>query len=179
VSVQVFATSGGAALDTTTSAADGTYALSMATGGSPTSVYFLTSKTGYWDSYVYPPYPLFAQLVGIPLVSYQSTLLSTVATAFGVPQTAGNGVMFVAVWDCASTPIAGATVSTTPSLTPHYTANNLPSPTSTQTTADGNAVFLDVPPGSIVIGATVGGKTLRGHTVVVHADAATLTVVMP
>lgn len=177
--LDAFRTGNVTALATTTSAANGNYALSIATGGTPVDGYVRVTKTGYLDLYVYPPVPLVAN-------STQSLLLLTTSefgflgTLAGVTQTAGNGFVAVIVTGCNGTSFAGATVASNPAATVRYNGTNgLPSSTATSTRPDGVAYIFNLTAGDVIVSADSGSKTLRQHTVNARADVFTLTRVRP
>jgi hypothetical protein len=96
-----------------------------------------------------------------------------------VTQAAGNGFMGVVVSDCSGMPVAGATVTTTPSGTVRYNQAGIPSNTAMVTDADGVAYVFNVPAGTVTVGASAQGTTFRAHDVLVRADVLTTTVVAP
>ena len=179
VSVQVFARSGGAALDSDTSAGDGSFSLSVATGGSPLPVYFLTRIASHWDTYTFPAQPLYADVPAVVLRNLSSSEINVSATVSGGAQMVGNGVILLTVRDCRQTTVTGATASTMPSLTPRYLVAGVPSATAMATSADGTAAFFNAAPGNYVVDAGINGQSLREQTVTVYANALTVAVVMP
>src|SRR6266550_4136474 len=79
----------------------------------------------------------------------------------------------------AGTPVAGATVSSTPAGTVRYNAGGVPSSTATSTADDGVAYIANVAAGDVTVKASASGHTLRQHVVNAHADAITLTQIQP
>jgi len=165
-----FQTGNATKLDSATTNASGNFSLTIATGGSPVDGYVRVSKAGYIDTYGYPPAPLAAS------GSQSAVLITTsernlIASAFGVTQTAGNGVMAVVVEDCNAMPVTGATLSVKQGgseVGAVYASGSA-----------GAFYVFNVPPGDVVVGASVGGNVLRAHTVLVRADVVTLTGVTP
>jgi hypothetical protein len=187
--VDALADSGTTVLATTTTAtADGTFALSVTTGGTPAADHLHLTKTGYLDSYYYPPVPLAADFTGassLVLTQGNLDLITTFAQAQD-PTTSGYmGVYFV---DCAGTPMAGATVQAwqtpaggSPTMVGavRYTAGGFPSKTALATDGDGYALVFDIPPGDVNVTATAGSVTYRAHVVKVGANAITITAMVP
>jgi hypothetical protein len=178
VQLDAFRTGNATSLATATSATDGTYSLTVATGGMPVDGYLRATKATYLDEYAYPPAPLVAN-------STQSLLLLTssefalVGNAAGVMPASGNGFILVAVSDCNGTAVAGATVSTTPAGTVRYASGGVPSSSATATSTDGLAFVFNVAAGDVIVRADSGSKTLRAHTVNARADAITITAIAP
>ena len=176
--VDAYRTGNATALGTTTSAANGSYTLTLATGGAPLDGYVRVTKATYRDTYAYPPAPLVVNATQslYLLTTAEFNLLASVA---GITPVAGSGAIAVVVSDCNGTAVAGATVSTTPSSTVRYASGGVPSTTATATAADGVAYVFNVAAGDVVVRADSGTKTLRAHTVNARADAVTITVVAP
>src|SRR6266850_6830204 len=101
-----------------------------------------------------PPAPLAAS------GSQSAVLITTsernlIASAFGVTQTAGNGVMAVVVEDCNATPVTGATLSVKQGgseVGAVYASGSA-----------GAFYVFNVPPGDVVVGAIVFGKVRGPH----------------
>lgn len=158
----------------------GMYSVTVATGGVPLNGYIRVLKGGssYLPTYAYPAVPLAASAVQNMLVPTGSEI-DALEILTGVTQQAGNGFVGVVVKDCAGTPIAGATVSTSPAATVRYNAGSTPSSTATSTAADGVAYVFNVAAGNVTVNARAGSRVLRGHVVNARADAVTLTEVAP
>jgi hypothetical protein len=165
-------------LDSTSSDATGNYTLTLATGGQPLDGYVRVFKSGYLDTYGYPPAPLVAGATQSALLITTSDLAALGMLA-GVTQTAGKGLIAIVVSDCHGTPLSGATVSSNPAGTLRYNSGGFPSSTASATSADGVAYILNVTAGDVVVSATAATHVLRSHTVNARADAVTLTGVTP
>jgi hypothetical protein len=177
--VTAYRTGNASPLATTTTAANGTYTLSISTGGTPVDGYLQISNTGYITTYAYPPAPLAANATesGILVTTSEFANLSTVAN---VTQDPSKGFIAVVVEDCAGAPIAGATISTNPAAgTIRYNSGGFPSSSATSTAADGIAYAFNVTAGDVIVSATGGGHTLRAHTVAARTDGIILTAVTP
>jgi len=169
--------------DTTTLAADtsdtsGAYSVSFTTGGVPVNGYIRVTDSTHLTTYAYPAVPLAASDTTNVFMATASEF-SFLAAAAGITPVAGDGFIGVIVKDCAGTPIAGATVSSSPAGQVRYNAGGVPSSTATSTGTDGVAYIANVTAGNDTVQATGGGHTLRQHVVNARANAITLTEIQP
>jgi len=169
--------------DTTTLAADtsntpGFYSLSITTGGTPVNGYVRVTDSTHIPTYAYPAVPLAGDATENVLM-VTSNEFSFLAAAAGITPVAGNGFIGLVVTNCAGTPIAGATVTSSPSGTVRYNAAGVPSSTATSTGADGIAYVANVAAGNVTVKANASGHTLRQHVVNARADALTVTEIQP
>ncbi len=164
-----------------TSDTPGFYTLSIATGGTPVDGFISVTKSGYLPTYAYPSRPLAANLANNNVLAINSMEFGFLGTAVGESHTAGNGFIGVVVKDCNGTPLAGATVQTSPAGADpvHYNFGGAPSSTATTTSADGVAYVFNVTAGNVTVMATAGGHTLRQHVVNARANVITLTEIQP
>jgi hypothetical protein len=161
-----------------TSSTPGLFSIMFATGGTPVDGHLQLRKSGYLATYAYPARPLVADdSVGVLMIT--PTEFSFVAAAAGVAPVAGDGFIGVVLTNCAGTPLAGATVSSTPAGTVRYNAGGVPSSSATSTAADGVAYIANVAAGNVTVKATASGHTLRQHVVNARADAITVTEIQP
>lgn len=164
---------------TATSAADGTFTLTITTGGSALDGYLKATKTGYADSYLYSPAPIATDMANLPINMLTTGNYGTLYALTQTQQGANKGTIAVIVQDSALAPIAGATVAGTPAATYKYDgANGLPSNSATVTAADGVGYYLNAPLGAISVTAAKTGATFTAHTVKVFADSLTTTVIV-
>lgn len=165
VRVDAFKTGTVGSIDSTTTDAQGTFSLTVATGGTPLDGYVKASHSGYLDTYAFPSAPLPAD-ASIALTVVTPTEFSFLATQAGVSPTAGNGSLAIRPVDCSGTSVPTATVTTNPASTPH---------------SDGSGDFFEfnLAPGTVSVGASYQGHTFHSHPVVAVADAVTITVVAP
>ncbi len=157
----------------------GQYSVAIATGGTPVNGYLAISDSGHHiDTYAYPAVPLAADVTENVLMvsSHEFSLLAVLA---GINPMTGDGFIGVVVRNCQGTPVAGATVKSSPAGTVRYNAGGSPSPTATSTAADGVAYIANVAPGNVMVRATASGHALREHVVNARADAITLTEIQP
>jgi hypothetical protein len=178
VSVQAFEEGGTTAVAMTTSAADGTYTLSITTNGSSLDGYVLGKLAGKKDNYLYPAGPLTADISNATVLMLSQSIFDASFTIAQVSPEPGKGWIGVQVYDGANAGVAGVTVSTQPAGTVKYNgANGLPTANGTATMADGIAYVFNVGPGDVTISASGGGQTFRSHRVNARADQVTTTLV--
>ena len=157
----------------------GRYSVDITTRGTPVDGYLAVSDSGHHiDTYAYPAVPLASnQIENVLMIS--STEFTFLAAAAGVTPVAGDGFIGVVVKNCAGTPIAGATVTSSPAGTVRYNAGGAPSSSATSTADDGVAYIANVAAVNVTVMASASGHTLRQHIVNARADAITLTEIQP
>jgi len=164
----------------TTSAADGTYSLSLPTNGVALDGYLLGTKSGMKDNYLYPPRPLTGDIASAPVLMVTQGIFDTLGTLAGVSQESTNGFIGVQVFTADNLPVAGATVTSSPAGTVKYNGSGgTPSRDATVTSADGIAYIFNVTAGTVTINATGGGLTFFSHPVIARADQLTTTLIQP
>jgi hypothetical protein len=164
----------------TTTDAMGNYTLTIMTGGKPLDGFVKATKTGNADTYLYPPAPLVADFTNASINELDTNLFMTVAQTIGRGQ-AGQGMIALEVFDTTMMPVAGVAVTSTPAAAhTGYTGGaplNLPDITLMATIADGRAFLFGLAPGAVMVSATKTGATFKSHSLNVHADAFTTTVI--
>src|SRR6267378_2365913 len=157
----------------------GHYSVNITTGGTPVDGYLAVSDSGHHiDTYAYPAVPLASnQTENVLMIS--SSEFGFLAAAAGVTPVTGDGFIGVVVKNCAGTPIAGATVTSSPMGTVRYNAGGAPSSSAVSTSADGVAYIANVRAGNVTVQASAGGNTLRQHVVNARPDAIILTEIQP
>jgi hypothetical protein len=175
---------------TTTSGADGSYTLTVATGGLALDGYLKATKEGLKDTYLYPPAPLAANATA-PVNMVSPTTYGLISLIAGGNQQAGNGLIAMVVVSGAtadSMPVEGATVSVNPTISGEngtvyrYSdpANGLPSATAMATAPDGTAFAFNVPPNmNVVVMASKTGSTFTAHGLKAWPDQFTTTLITP
>ena len=163
-----------------TSDAQGKYTLTVPTGGLPFDGFIKATKSGYVDIYLYPSSTWIADFTDGSinmLTPGNKDLLNNFASG---GQTAGKGMVGLAVLDASGNPVAGATISATPSGgTVRYTGSNgLPSSSATMTSADGVAFVFNAPE-TVTVTAAKSGHSFHAHAVKAHADKFTTTSIAP
>ncbi len=161
-----------------TSNTPGMFSLTITTGGTPVDGYLQLTKSGYLPTYAYPSRPLAGDATENVLM-ITGTEFSFLSGAVQVTQTTGNGFIGVVVKNCDGTPIAGATVTTSPAGTVRYNSGSTPSSSATSTSADGVAYVFNVAAGNVTVQANGGGHTLRQHVVNARVNAITVTEIQP
>ena len=181
VAITVYKASDDSVLGTATSDATGAYSITATTSGSAIDGYLKASKTGFKDTYLYPPTPLstdFAKATVLLLTANNWDLVN--GTLLGETQAAGSGwVGFLVVDDLtAQTPIMGATGTTTPAGKIHYNGmQGLPQAQATSTAADGIVYAVNVAAGDVTVNAAKSGLTFKSHTIKARPDQITMTLV--
>lgn len=169
------------ALATTTSDAQGNFSLTISTNGEGIVGFLKASKTGFTTVYLYPHRPVTEDLAMVPLNMLSESTFNLLA-GFGNQQ-AGNGVVALIVLsgpEFNSTPVEGATISTTPASNPYRYNSNTGLPTSTTATAaDGIAFAFNAPAGAITVTAAKQGLSFQPTMVKSFADSITQTIVSP
>lgn len=176
--VTAYRTGNASPLATTTTAANGTFTLTISTGGTPVDGYLQIAKTGYITTFAYPPAPLAANATESPII-VTTTEFNGLSQAAGVTQDGQKGFIAVVAENCDGAAISGATVSTNPAGTYKYNAGGLPSNSATSTSTDGIAYVFNVGPGDVIVQAQGGGHTLRAHTVAAGTTGIVLTAITP
>jgi hypothetical protein len=176
-----------------TSGADGSYMLTVATGGIALDGYLKATKEGLKDTYLYPPAPLAADVTA-PINMVSPFIYGAIPGLAGVTQDAGNGLIAMVVVSGAtadSAPVAEATVSIIPTIADtedangtayryNNPANGLPSEDATSTAPDGTAFVFNVPPSTnVVVMAMKAGSTFIAHGLKAWPDQFTTTLVTP
>ena len=184
VAVKAFKSSGGAAIASLTSGTDGTYAISIPTGGTPLDGYVMghhdpVGSSTYLDTYLYPPHALVGDSDQGVILMLTSDTLGLLTGVAGVTQDPAKGMIGMVVADCNGMPLAGAKVTTEPMGTVVYDSGSLPSSSATMTDTDGRAYVFNVTAGSVVVHAKVGSMDLRAVTLDARAGVVTTCAIEP
>ncbi len=169
----------------TTTDAQGNYTLTIETQGESIDGFLKATKTGFVDTYLYPPYPLmmdFANASVLMITPQTYDALCNLAQA-GCTNSDGKGLVGLVVTD-GTNPVAGATVSSSPVADPvRYNAMVgtlvLPSTTAMSTFTDGIAYLFNLPPGQVTVSAAKTGSSFASHPVKAWANKLTTTVIVP
>jgi len=169
-----------------TSAADGTYAIALDTGGVPLDGYARgvgPDNAGYYDVLLFPPNPLYADTTSGAIVRMSADTFSLLQFAAGQTQMPENGFIALLVLDCNGDPVEGATVTSPGGGTVVYAgASDVPDPAATATSSTGAALVFNVPVGSQTVDAAYGDRSFREHAVDVVAfstNTITTTAIAP
>jgi len=156
-----------------TSASDGTFSMSLTTGGMPLDVFVTAANATYRTAYVYPPNPLHAAAAGvlIPVIS-DATFTELSGLAGTTQDDSVNGALFVQVQDCAGMSVAGVTLHVQQAGTDVGTLFDLGELTAQ---AAGDFFAFNVPDGATQLTVTIGTLTFptTARTVGVHKKPAT------
>ncbi len=155
----------------------------LATNGTALDGYLKATKAGQWDTYLYPHAPLAQSLTGAPVLIINQQLVGLIGM-FADPQVAGNGILGVAVTDCATPPvgISGATIAVTGTGgdvgDPAFDVGSLAGDM-----AAGTYLITNVPPGNVTVTASYSQNgtnyTFLVNGVTSYADALTTAQVRP
>ena len=166
---------------TTTTANDGKYTITFTTNGVAVNGTIRGKKATFLDSYLYPGTALYADVASAPVLMLKQSDIDLIASLAGAsPLAKGTNFVGVAVTDCDGNSLAGATLTTTPTVKIRYNgSNSLPSSSATATSADGIGFLFEVPAGNLVVTATVNGMSYPARTVKVIANTTAATVLAP
>jgi hypothetical protein len=163
-------------LATMKSAANGAFSFTdVETGGAPLDAYLRAAKTGDRAAYVYPPAPFTASPPTVPAIMFADGF-------FSLGQSAGKGMLIVALVDCANMPIddtsnvdisikqGGTEVTGTTEVDASMFAAELA----------GAFLVFNVPPGAVTnISALYKSQAFLARDVRIVADATTETLLRP
>ncbi len=181
VTVEAYQEGGSTPVAMTTSAADGTYTLTITTNGEALDGYLLGKLAGKKDTYLYPPGALSADISGATVLMLSQQIFDASFSLAQVTADSSKGWIGVQVYDGAMTGVGGVTVSTQPSGTVRYNGSGgLPAGASQTTTmSDGIAYVFNVGPGDVTLSASGGGLTFESHRVNARAGQVTTTLITP
>jgi hypothetical protein len=166
----------------TTTDASGNYSLTITTDGTALDGYLKATKSGFVETYLYPPAPLAADfgMASINMLTPQN--YGFVYTLTQVSQAPDQGIIGILAVDSANMAVAGATISSTPATTYRYNGTNgLPAPMANAmaTQSDGLGYMVNVPPGQVTVTAAKSGLTFKSHQVKARANQLVTTIVQP
>jgi hypothetical protein len=159
--------------------ASGKFRQSQATNGAPLSWFFHISDNGYIDTYYYPSRPLTHDVSYPSLLLLTSMDMATLASLAQITVNPGDSTALLTVNDCNGTPVAGATIATTPAGTIRYFNGVQPSTTATATDAGGVVMVANLPPGNVMLSATAGGMAFKAVNFESVAGAIIQTEIQP
>jgi hypothetical protein len=161
-------------LDSSTTDSVGAFSTAaIATNSMPLDGYLKISKpkSGLLTTNVVPGEPIVADLANVPGVVISEATLAQLAL-FNLTQDPTNGLLLLAVTDCATQPIGGADVTLS-------TGGNVFDLGSVIAQAAGTYIVLDVPVGTTTVTVTAGGTTFRARDLPVFANEVSLTQITP
>jgi hypothetical protein len=169
---------------TATSAADGSFSIGpIATSMAPLDVYVEMTKTNTRSVLSYPPSAFTTAPPTIPVLTFTDDALTTLgALGCNQDQNGANGVIGLAVTDCANKPIsdldeANIVIKQNGTAVTGLGIVNLGS---VNQQAAGTFLICNVPPDAATnVGATYKTMALRAHDVKIVADTITATILRP
>ncbi len=162
----------------TTSQTGGSFVLSSGNAAkTPVNAYVRATYSGYWNTYLYPPTPVFENQTGVLVVMTTKTQVGLLQNLTGVTMDPELGWVSVLVLDCNGDPVEGAVVESSPAAgtIAYQDGSGVPTTSASATSSSGVAMLFNVPVGDVELDATVSGMTLRANTVQVHPTNAGLT----
>jgi hypothetical protein len=165
--IAVYKTSDDSQVATTTTAADGTFALDLPTDNC--DCYVKASKSGYADTYLYPAAP-WRQSRTLEIAQLTSTTFSLLNTFAG--GSTSKGLIIATLVNDSGDPVSGAKITSSPASGSYKYSDGTGQPSgSSSTSADGIAFFMSAPVGAVSISASKSGMTFKSHTVTARAGA--------
>lgn len=168
-----------------TTGTDGTFTLTLETGGAALDGYLKASREGFKETYLYPNVPISTDTAA-PIIMLDQAAYGLVSQSALVTQQAGNGLVALVVFDGTSStamPVTGATISVDPEIAAteyRYNENGRPSGTAQVTSGDGVAYVFNAPPDvSITVSAAKTGTTFQTHGLKARAGQFTTTFITP
>lgn len=167
---------------TQVSANGGMYSVTFPTGGTPADAYVEMTESTSRTTFGYPDQPFVMNLTADILTFTPQVIGSLALVPNGCTQSAANGMIGLAVLDCANQPIADpANIA----LSIKQGGNEVTGTTvidlgQVSGTAAGLFLICNVPPNTTTtIGAAWSGMQLRAHDVKIVAGTTTQTVLRP
>jgi hypothetical protein len=154
----------------------------IATNGVALNGYLKGTKATYWTTYLYPSSPLAQSLTGVPMIMINDANVDFAELLAHVDQTAGNGIIGVALTDCAQPPaqIPDATIEVYSGTTRVGDGTvDIGHVLSTVPEVQGLYLVTNVPPGPVTVKATYYGHVFLENDVVSYADSLTTAQVKP
>jgi hypothetical protein len=154
----------------------------IATNGTALNGYLKGTKATYWTTYLYPSSPIAQSLTNIPMIMINDANVDFAELLAHVDQLAGNGIIGVALTDCAQPPtqIPNATIEVY-SGAARVGDDTIDIGHVLQTVPDVQGLYLvtNVPPGPVTVKATYYGHVFLENDVVSYADSLTTAQIKP
>jgi hypothetical protein len=170
----------------TTTGSDGSYSMTVPTGGVALNGFLKATASTYVDTYLWPPAPLTASFADAS-INFLTSSTEGLATGslcdVSGGQIASDALIGLELENSSGSDITGATVTASPAAAKYcYDAQedgmSLPSSGATATDSDGVALLINVPAGEVTLSGSATGTTFAGHTVNAVAGAFTTTVLV-
>ena len=168
-----------AVLAQTTTAADGSFTMSVASGGAPVDAYFAIAADGYRPTRVEPGDPLSGGENALMLVAADDELARWY-TAAGATYAAGARTLVTANVDCDDATLAGSTVAIAPAPATTTYYDDIAKQWSSSLAASTNGFALVTGAAATVTAtAAVGTTQLPPRTITVPSGTVTLALLPP
>ncbi|MBV8761596.1 MAG: hypothetical protein JO257_30150 [Deltaproteobacteria bacterium] len=162
----------------TTTAADGSFTMSVVSGGAPVDGYFTVAADGYRATRVDPGNPLSGGENALMLVASDAELARWYAAA-GTTYSPGVGTLVTASVDCARHTLDGSTLTIAPSAgVTYYDAPNKQWAAGLTASTNGFALVTGAAT-SVTATAAIGATSLPSHAIAVPANRLTSAVLTP
>jgi len=173
-SIEVFKVSDEATpIATATSDAQGMYSIQI--DDSDKDIFVKASKSGFKDTYAYPPGVLTESTVTIDANMLTDNTYGQLL--FFIGGSSSKGMITLVVLTASDQPVQGATVQSTPVAGKvRYMSGGFPSG-QTATDTDGLAFLVDVPVGTVTVNAMKSGSTFKSHPLKARAESFTTSLV--
>ena len=171
-------------LGMTTSDGAGNYTLTAQTNGESIDGYLKASRTGYLDTYLYPPYPLTmdfsnASVLMVSQGTFETLITSPQGKAAARARASSDSVVTDGTTRSAGRWSRARPRSRSDEIQCAGRELALPSTTATMTHTDGVAYLFNAALGQVTVSATHPSMTLASHGLKVRADVLTTTVIVP
>lgn len=162
-----------------TTATDGGFTMSVASGGSAVDGYFTVAAAGYRPTRIEPGDPLSGGENALMLVASDAELERWYAAA-GMTFTPGSSTLLTASVDCAHDTLDGSTIAVTPSpaTVTYYDATGKQWAAALTASTNGFALVTG-PAAAVSVTARLGATALPAHAITVPANALTIAVLTP
>jgi hypothetical protein len=168
-------------LGSATTAGDGSYSISVSTGGQPVDAYVIASAPNYMNTAAYPavPYSADAAILFGLVTPAGAQNLGNVA---GAPYDTTDGLLQVGITDCVGQPLSGAVMQNpqpTKATERYVVGNTLPA-SATMTDSSGTVYLINVTPSAVTLDASLmDGMPQYPRTVQVHPGEFDYVAVQP
>lgn len=168
-----------AVLAQATTAADGGFTMSVASGGVPVDGTFTVAAAGYRTTRIDPGDPLSGGENALMLVAGDAELARWYAAA-GAIYTPGSPTLLTAAVDCAHDTLDGSTIAVAPAAATvtYYDATTKQWDAALASSTNGFSLVTG-PASAVSVTARLGATSLPPHDITVQANALTIAVLTP
>jgi len=173
VEFEISTVAAGAVVTTASSDGAGNFTVRIPTGGVPVQTRIKVSKPGLLTGYDEGNQPYDRDEIGIVEFTGTQADLDMAYAAAGLTEDPSRGSVVLVIVDCATTPIAGASVTSSPASRAVYAdTSQRPYGTLAATTSSGVVYLLDAPTGPLMITAAAPGLVFPPAPLTVHQNPA-------